>query len=87
MKAVVLAAGEGRRLRPLTGSMGKGMIPVGNEPILSYVLRSLSSVNIRDIIMVVGYQKEKVMNYFGDGKELGIGSSLSRETPWLKKKR
>jgi glucose-1-phosphate thymidylyltransferase len=72
MKAVVLAAGEGRRLRPLTGNMGKGMLPIGNKPILSYVLESLASVNIRDIILVVGYQKEKVMNQFGDGKDLGI---------------
>ncbi|MBN1390924.1 MAG: NTP transferase domain-containing protein [Candidatus Thermoplasmatota archaeon] len=72
MKAVVLAAGEGRRLRPLTGSMGKGMLPVGNRPILSYVLEALAEVNIRDIVMVVGYQKEKVMNRFGDGKDLGL---------------
>ncbi|MGA1872606.1 MAG: bifunctional sugar-1-phosphate nucleotidylyltransferase/acetyltransferase [Thermoplasmatota archaeon] len=72
MKAVVLAAGEGRRLRPLTGSMGKGMLPVGNRPILSYVLEALAEVNVRDIIMVVGYQKEKVMNQFGDGKDLGL---------------
>ena len=72
MKAVILAAGEGRRLRPLTGNMGKGMLPVGNRPILSYVLESLSKVNIRDIVLVVGYQKEKVMNQFGDGKDLGM---------------
>ncbi len=75
MKAVVLAAGEGRRLRPLTGSRGKGMLPVGNKPILEYVIDALSSVNIRDIIMVVGYQKEKVMNHFGDGREFGVNTS------------
>ncbi|MGA1819810.1 MAG: bifunctional sugar-1-phosphate nucleotidylyltransferase/acetyltransferase [Thermoplasmatota archaeon] len=72
MKAVVLAAGEGRRLRPLTGNMGKGMLPVGNRPVLSYVLEALAEVNVRDIVLVVGYQKEKVMNWFGDGRELGL---------------
>ncbi|MGA1866296.1 MAG: sugar phosphate nucleotidyltransferase [Thermoplasmatota archaeon] len=72
MKAVVLAAGEGRRLRPLTGSRGKGMLPVGNRPILEYVLEALGEVDIRDIVLVVGYQKEKVMNRFGDGKDLGL---------------
>ncbi|MBN1540455.1 MAG: NTP transferase domain-containing protein [Candidatus Thermoplasmatota archaeon] len=72
MKAVVLAAGEGRRLRPLTGNMGKGMLPVGNRPILEYVLEALREVDIRDIILVVGYQKEKVMNRFGDGKDLDL---------------
>lgn len=75
MKAVVLAAGEGRRLRPLTGSRGKAMLPVGNRPILEYVIGALSSVNIKDIVMVVGYQKEKVMNHFGDGREFGVNIS------------
>ncbi|MGA1822241.1 MAG: sugar phosphate nucleotidyltransferase [Thermoplasmatota archaeon] len=72
MKAVVLAAGEGRRLRPLTGSMSKGMLPVANRPILGYVIEALSGCDIREILLVVGYQKEKVMNYFGDGKDFGV---------------
>ncbi|MFO8051162.1 MAG: sugar phosphate nucleotidyltransferase [Thermoplasmatota archaeon] len=72
MKAVILAAGEGKRLRPLTGNRGKGMLPVANRPVISYVIDSLSRNNIRDIVMVVGYQKEKVMNHFGDGKERGL---------------
>ena len=68
MKAVILAAGEGKRLRPLTGSRGKGMLPVANQPILSYVVDALSRNEVHDIVMVVGYQKEKVMNHFGDGR-------------------
>lgn len=72
MKAVVLAAGEGRRLRPLTVNRGKGMLPVANRPVLSYVIENLASCNVRDIVMVVGYKKEKVMNHFGDGKDLGV---------------
>lgn len=72
MKAVVLAAGEGRRLRPLTGDRGKGMLPVGNRPIISYVLDNLAACGIRDLVIVVGYQKEKVMNQLGNGRDLGL---------------
>jgi len=72
MKAVVLAAGEGRRLRPLTSLMSKGMLPVANTPIIGRVIEALASCDVRDIIVVVGYQKEKVMNYLGDGKDHGV---------------
>ncbi len=72
MKAVVLAAGEGMRLRPLTGDRGKGMLPVANRPIISHVLENLAACGIRDLVLVVGYQKEKVMNHLGNGKELGM---------------
>lgn len=72
MKAVVLAAGEGRRLRPLTRDMGKGMLPVANKPIMEHVLKALKAVDVTDIVIVVGYKKEKVMNHFGDGGDLGL---------------
>lgn len=72
MKAVVLAAGEGRRLRPLTGSMSKGMLPIANRPMISYVIETLAKCDIRDIVVVVGYHKEKVMNLLGDGKPMGV---------------
>jgi glucose-1-phosphate thymidylyltransferase len=72
MKAVVLAAGEGRRLRPLTGNRGKGMLPVGNRPVISYVIEALAECNIREIVVVVGYQKERVMNLLGDGRDFGV---------------
>jgi NDP-sugar pyrophosphorylase family protein len=72
MKAVVLAAGEGRRLRPLTSTMSKGMIPVGNIPIIEHAIRALASCDVRDIVVIVGYQKEKIMNLLGDGTDLGV---------------
>ncbi len=71
MQAVILAAGEGKRLRPLTSSMPKVMIPVGNKPIMEYVVNALVKNNIRDIIMVVGYHADKVKRYFGDGSQFG----------------
>jgi NDP-sugar pyrophosphorylase family protein len=71
MKAVVLAAGEGMRLRPLTASEPKVMIPIANRPILEYVVDSLVKNDVHDIIMVVGYRKERIMSHFEDGKKFG----------------
>ncbi len=72
MKAVVLAAGEGIRLRPLTLYKPKVMIRVANRPILEYVVRALAQNNIRDILMVVGYRRERIMTYFEDGSKFGV---------------
>ena len=63
MQAVILAAGEGTRLRPLTGSRPKAMIPIANRPIIGYVIDSLVQNGIRDIIIVIGYKKEQVSRY------------------------
>ncbi|MFW6376036.1 MAG: bifunctional sugar-1-phosphate nucleotidylyltransferase/acetyltransferase [Thermoplasmatota archaeon] len=67
MKAVILAAGEGTRLRPFTVSEPKVMISVANKPILQYVVESLVKNGITEIVMVVGYKRRKIMSYFGDG--------------------
>ena len=71
-QAVILTAGEGVRLRPLTVSRTKGMIPVANRPILDYVIEALSKNNIRDIVMVVGYKKEIIMSHFEDGSDFNV---------------
>lgn len=71
MKAVVLAAGEGTRLRPFTNSRPKVMIPVANRPILQHVLGGLVKAGIKDVVLVVGYKKERIMSHFGDGKSIG----------------
>jgi glucose-1-phosphate thymidylyltransferase len=63
MQAVILAAGEGRRVRPLTKSRPKSMIPVANRPILSYPIEALRKCGIREICVVAGYRKEQVMRY------------------------
>jgi len=72
LKAVVLAAGEGIRLRPFTVSRPKVMIPVGKRPILEYVVRALVENDITDIVMVVGYKKERIMSHFEDGNHFGV---------------
>lgn len=71
MKAVVLAAGEGTRLRPFTMSRPKGMIPVGNRPILEYIVEALVQNGVKDIIMVVGYHKDTILSHFEDGRRFG----------------
>ena len=71
VKAIILAAGEGTRLQPFTDTMPKGMIHLANKPILSYVVESLVLAGITEIVLVVGYQKERIMDYFGDGKKFG----------------
>ena len=72
VKAVILAAGEGTRLRPLTISRPKVMLRVGDKPILQYAIDALRDVGIRDVIMVVGYQRERIQTYFEDGSDFGI---------------
>jgi UDP-N-acetylglucosamine diphosphorylase/glucosamine-1-phosphate N-acetyltransferase len=67
MKAVILAAGEGLRCQPLTLTRSKVMLPVANKPILEHVINALEPCGINEIIMVVGYKKERIMDYFKDG--------------------
>ncbi|MFO7678273.1 MAG: sugar phosphate nucleotidyltransferase [Thermoplasmatota archaeon] len=64
MKAVILAAGEGKRLKPFTETMPKVMLPIANKPILEYVIDSVKQCGIKEIILVVGYKKEVIMDYF-----------------------
>lgn len=83
MKAVILAAGEGTRLRPFTVSRPKVMIPIGNRPILEYVVRALAANGITDIILVVGYMKERIMSFFGNGSQFGVKISYALQEKQL----
>ena len=72
MRAIILAAGEGMRLRPLTTYMPKVMLPVGNKPILEYVIEALRNNSIKEITIVVGYKSDKIKQYFGNGADFGV---------------
>jgi UDP-N-acetylglucosamine diphosphorylase/glucosamine-1-phosphate N-acetyltransferase len=72
LKAVILAAGEGRRCRPLTQTRAKVMLPVGNRPFMEHVILSLAKNGIKDLYIVVGYQKERIMDHFEDGIDFGV---------------
>lgn len=65
MQAIILAAGEGKRLRPLTKHIPKPMVAVGGQPILEYTL-SILPKQIDEVVLVVGYRGEQIQNYFGD---------------------
>jgi UDP-N-acetylglucosamine diphosphorylase / glucose-1-phosphate thymidylyltransferase / UDP-N-acetylgalactosamine diphosphorylase / glucosamine-1-phosphate N-acetyltransferase / galactosamine-1-phosphate N-acetyltransferase len=64
MKAVILAAGEGKRLRPYTETMPKVMLPIANKPIIHHLVDALVNNGITEIIIVVGYKKESIMQHF-----------------------
>ncbi len=66
MQAVVLAAGEGTRLRPLTEDKPKGMVEVAGKPILEHCLEQLADLGAESFHIVVGYRKEDIIQYFGD---------------------
>ncbi|MFC1931567.1 bifunctional sugar-1-phosphate nucleotidylyltransferase/acetyltransferase [Chloroflexota bacterium] len=71
-QAVILAAGEGQRLRPFTVNRPKVMLFIAGKPILQYVIEALAKNGIRDIVLVVGYHKEQVFDYMGSGEKFGI---------------
>jgi UDP-N-acetylglucosamine diphosphorylase / glucose-1-phosphate thymidylyltransferase / UDP-N-acetylgalactosamine diphosphorylase / glucosamine-1-phosphate N-acetyltransferase / galactosamine-1-phosphate N-acetyltransferase len=71
-QAVILAAGEGQRLKPFTVTRPKAMISIADKPILQFIIESLALNGIRDIILVVGYRKEQVFDYLGSGDQFGV---------------
>ena len=73
MKGVILHGGAGTRLRPLTFSGPKQLIPVANKPISQYVLEDLRNSGIREIAIILGnIYPEKVVNHYGDGSRFGV---------------
>ncbi len=71
-QAVILAAGEGKRLRPFTVNKPKAMLSIAGKPILQYVVESLAESGIRNIVLVVGYRREQIFDYMGSGKKFGV---------------
>ena len=71
-QAVILAAGEGQRLRPFTVTKPKTMISIAGKPILQYVVEALAKNGIRNIVIVAGYRREQVFNYMGNGEKFGV---------------
>lgn len=72
MKALVLTAGEGQRLRPLTSNRSKSMLMIAGRPVIQYIIDSLVENGINDIVMVVGHGREELMDYFQTGDDQGV---------------
>ena len=79
MKGVVLAAGFGKRLLPLTDSIPKPLLPLGCMPLIGYSLKLLASVGIRDIFMNIHYLAEQLPNALGDGSDYGVKITYYKE--------
>ena len=72
MKAVILAAGEGKRMRPLTYVRPKVMLPIAGKPIIEHLIEEVKAVGITEFIIVVGYHDETIRGYFSNGADWGI---------------
>lgn len=83
LKAIILSAGEGSRMRPLTLTKPKTMLPVSGKPIIQYNIESLRDNGITDILLIVRYKEEIVRNYFGDGSDFGVNISYKTQKDFL----
>lgn len=82
MKAIVMAGGQGTRLRPLTSNQPKPMVPVVNKPTIQHILELLQRHGINDVIMTLAFLPRLIRNYFGDGSSLGMHIEYTvEETP------
>jgi mannose-1-phosphate guanylyltransferase/phosphomannomutase len=72
MKAVIMAGGEGTRLRPLTSNAPKPMMPIANRPMMEHIVELLKRHGFDDIVVTVAFMANHIRNYFGDGSELGV---------------
>lgn len=72
MKAIVMAGGEGTRLRPLTVNRPKPMVPICNRPVMEYVIALLKRHGVDTVVVTLHYLAEEVVSYFGDGTDFGL---------------
>ena len=82
MKAVIMAGGEGTRLRPLTSNQPKPMMPIANRPMMEHIVDLLKRHGFEDIVVTVAFQANAIRTYFGDGSEFGVRMVYAtEETP------
>lgn len=79
VQAVIMAGGEGSRLRPLTGNLPKPMLPVANRPLMEHIVLLLKQHGVTDVVATVQFLSSVIRNYFGDGSDLGVSLSYSTE--------
>lgn len=79
VQAVILAGGLGTRLRPITYDIPKPMVPINGRPFLEYQIELLLNQGIKDIVLCVGYLREKIIEHFKDGADFGVNIQYSIE--------
>ncbi len=72
MQAIILAAGEGSRMRPLTAKVPKVMLPLAGRPLLEHIIQRAQAAGLDSFVLVVGYGADAVRSHFGDGSHLGV---------------
>ncbi|MDR3587986.1 MAG: nucleotidyltransferase family protein [Desulfosporosinus sp.] len=77
MKALILAAGKGTRLRPITNYVPKPMLPVHGKPLLEWVMLPIIDSGIKEFVIAVSYLAQQIVNYFGDGARWGVRINYS----------
>src|SRR3989344_5584060 len=81
--AVILAGGEGIKLRPLTYEIPKSLIPIGGRPLVEYTVEMLKKADIRNIVFAIGHLGDKIRDYFGDGSKFGVRITYKEESKRL----
>src|SRR5918994_3633990 len=79
MKAVVMAGGEGTRLRPLTSNQPKPMVPIVGKPCIEHIVELLRSHGLEDVVITLAFLPQAIRSYFGNGETLGLNIEYSVE--------
>lgn len=81
MKAMVLAAGRGERLRPLTDTLPKPLAPVAGKPLVGYHLEALAKAGVREVVINLSWLGDRIKSALGDGRDYGVRIHYSEEGP------
>ena len=79
MKAVILAAGKGTRLTPLTENRPKHLLPIGGKPLLEWLLLGFAGIGVKEVLVVINYKENMIRDYFRDGSQLGLKISYLKQ--------
>lgn len=83
MKGIILAAGRGKRLRPITDTVAKALLPIKGKPAIEWVIKNLSSSGVNDIYVVVGHLGKQVTDHLGDGSQFACRLTYRRQKEQL----
>ncbi|MEQ1800858.1 MAG: N-acetylmuramate alpha-1-phosphate uridylyltransferase MurU [Gammaproteobacteria bacterium] len=81
MRALILAAGRGERMRPLTNDLPKPLLPAGGQPLIDYHVQALARAGVRELVVNLSWHGDKLRSYLGDGRRYGVAFAFSEEGP------